>query len=80
MANIKHKQAVNEQIPAFLIMGNNAEGTQPIIESLGREKVLSKYMLRLRMRLKRIVLSLLGLFMQKPGPIFMFSILVEFLQ
>ncbi len=32
--------AVNDQIPAFLVMGNNAEGPQAIIEALGRERVL----------------------------------------
>ncbi len=32
--------AVNDQIPAFLVMGNNAEGPQTIIEALGRERVL----------------------------------------
>ncbi len=32
--------AANDQIPAFLVMGNNAEGPQAIIEALGRERVL----------------------------------------
>lgn len=35
-----HELAVNDQIPAFLVMGNNAEGPQAIIEALGKERVL----------------------------------------
>ncbi len=32
--------AINEKIPAYLIMGNNAEGPQAIIEALGKKRVL----------------------------------------
>ncbi len=32
--------SVNHKIPAFLIMGNNAEGQQAITEALGRKRVL----------------------------------------